>query len=193
MRYSSEKERLLKTIRNSLIEKDGIIYPDIDITSEIYYRINDDPVMVFAENATDYGARFFYSKSIEDMQNKVVSLVDYRGWTNIYSTDKSLEVLLANKGLITNNHSEVELGIINLSRISSDSNIVFFKDFDHSLFSNLPPIVFFIANTSDIRPGLSMEEYDETDSLPTLNMIDSMNLLNEELKELYFFIIENMN
>lgn len=196
MKGSSEKERLLKIIRNSLIEKADIPYPEIDMSKDIYTSTNDDPVMVFAEKIVSFNGKFIYSHNQDEMADKISSLSEYRNWDKIICFAEEFEKVLFEKNIKFNNleqGQEAEVAIIKLDHVSSESNILtivsnIYKD---NKFSNLPQIIIFISYTKDITPHLKLERYEEI-TPEFIMMINPKNLLEEELKELYFFAIENM-
>ncbi len=58
MKGNSEKEKILKILRNSLLNKADIPYPNLNMELDVYNPIDDDPMMAFANNIAEFGGRF---------------------------------------------------------------------------------------------------------------------------------------
>ncbi|MFA7082231.1 MAG: hypothetical protein WC135_06415 [Bacteroidales bacterium] len=197
MKGNSEKGKVLKLIRNSLLDKADIPYSNIDMDSDIYAPINDDPVMIFAESIVGNGGKFVYCKDEEDMINKLNSLIEYRNWNNqIFSYGSGLKDFLKTNGIHTNQikdkNPEVGISLCH-SACSGNGLITITSNEVDNDFSRLPNILIIIVFTSqiltDLRTSLNQLAQDMPKFITTLN---PNYLLKEEIKELYLFTVENL-
>lgn len=197
MKGNSEKGKVLKLVRNSLLDKADIPYSNIDMDSDIYDPITDDPVMVFAESIVGNGGKFVYCKDEKDMINKLNSLIEYRNWSNkILSYGNALKDYLQANGIHANQMEEekAEVGITLCHSASArNSLIIVTSNQVDNEFSKLPNILIIIIFTSqivtDLRTSLNQLSEDMPKFITTLN---PNYLLKEEIKELYLFTVENI-
>ncbi|MDD2191570.1 MAG: hypothetical protein PHO12_03420 [Bacteroidales bacterium] len=197
MKGNSEKGKVLKLVRNSLLDKADIPYSNIDMDSDIYDPITDDPVMIFAESIVGNGGKFVYCKDEKDMINKLNSLIEYRNWSNkILSYGNALKDYLQANGIHTNQMEEekAEVGITLCHSASArNSLIIVTSNQVDNEFSKLPNILIIIIFTSqivtDLRTSLNQLSEDMPKFITTLN---PNYLLKEEIKELYLFTVENI-
>jgi L-lactate dehydrogenase complex protein LldG len=198
MKGSSEKEKVLKLIRNSLLDKAEIPYPSLDMDIDIYTPLNDDPVMIFAENIVESGGKFIYCKNDDDLIDKLFSLIDYRNWLNhiVSYGDKLKEFLIAG-GLHTNDikDNETEVGIILCHCIAArnGSIIITSNQTEKNELQKFPNILIIIAYTSQITIDIKYCLNQLSESMPQwITTINPSYLLKEEIKELYLFTVENL-
>jgi len=198
MKGSSEKEKVLKLIRNSLLDKAEIPYPSLDMDLDFYAPLNDDPVMIFAENIVESGGKFIYCKNDDDLIDKLFSLIDYRNWLNhiVSYGDKLKEFLIAG-GLHTNDikDNETEVGIILCHCIAArnGSIIITSNQTEKNELQKFPNILIIIAYTSQITIDIKYCLNQLSESMPQwITTINPSYLLKEEIKELYLFTVENL-
>ncbi len=198
MKGSSEKEKVLKLIRNSLLDKAEIPYPSLDMDLDFYAPLNDDPVMIFAENIVESGGKFIYCKNDDDLIDKLFSLIDYRNWLNhiVSYGDKLKEFLIAG-GLHTNDIKDngTEVGIIRCHCIAArnGSIIITSNQAEKNELQKFPNILIIIAYTSQITIDIKYCLNQLSESMPQwITTINPGYLLKEEIKELYLFTVENL-
>lgn len=198
MKGSSEKEKVLKLIRNSLLDKAEIPYPSLDMDLDFYAPLNDDPVMIFAENIVESGGKFIYCKNDDDLIDKLFSLIDYRNWLNhiVSYGDKLKEFLIAG-GLHTNDikDNETEVGMILCHCIAArnGSIIITSNQAEKNELQKFPNILIIIAYTSQITIDIKYCLNQLSESMPQwITTINPSYLLKEEIKELYLFTVENL-
>ncbi|MFA6806565.1 MAG: hypothetical protein WCR29_04015 [Bacteroidales bacterium] len=198
MKGNSEKGKVLKLIRNSLLEKADIPYSNLDMDANIYAPINDDPVMVFAESIVGNGGKFVYCKDEEDMINKLQSLIEYRNWSNqILSYSNVLQDFLITNGIHTKTikKEKPEVGITLCHSVSARNSIITItsKQVDNNDFIKLPNILIVISFTSQIEKDLRTSLNQLSKEMPTfITTLNPNYLLKEEIKELYLFTVENI-
>lgn len=198
MKGNSEKGKVLKRLRNSLLDKAEVSYSNLDVDSDIYTSFNDDPVMMFAENIVASGGKFIYCKDEEDMISKLVSLIEYRNWSNhIVSYGSNLKKFLQNKGLNTHDieGEKTEVGITLCHSASARNCLITItsNQFGNNELNRFPNILIIIVFTSQIAIDLKTSLNQLSEEIPKfITTINPNYLLKEEIKELYLFTVENL-
>lgn len=198
MKGSSEKEKVLKIVRNSLLYKAEIPYPSLDMDIDVYTPLNDDPVMIFAEHIVECGGKFIYCRNEDDLINKLCSLIEYRNWSNhIVSYGDKLKEFLVAGGLHTNDvkNNETEVGIIFCHCIAArnDSIIITSNQAEKNELQKFPNILIVVAFTSQITIDIKTCLNQLSELMPQwVTTINPNYLLKEEIKELYLFTVENL-
>lgn len=198
MRGNSEKGAILKLLRNSLIEKADIPYPNIDMEADVYSLINDDPLMVFAENIVQYGGKFVYCRNENDLINKLHSIIEYRNWgDDISILGNNLKEFLSSNGIKGNDgfDGQTDIGITLCHSVSVRNSLINItsNQIDNSKFEILPSILIIITFTSQIALDLATSLKQTSENIPRfIFTINPSYILKEEIKELYLFTVENL-
>jgi hypothetical protein len=194
MKGNSEKEKILKILRNSLLNKADIPYPNLNMELDVYNPIDDDPMMAFANNIAEFGGRFIYCKDEDDLIDKLNSLIKYRKWEDkIVSFGTKLNEFLSSKGLQTNKLEETnEVGISFCYSISAPNGAITITS-NQCTLTQLPNILIIIAFTSQIAADIKSSLNQLVEETPqNITIINPSYLLKEEIKELYLFTVENL-
>ncbi|MBP1629735.1 MAG: hypothetical protein H6Q15_628 [Bacteroidetes bacterium] len=197
MMGNSEKEKVLKLIRNALLEKGECPYPNLDMDYDVYHPINDDPVMVFAEQVVLGNGKFIYCTNEDELINKLKTLIDYRNWTNNISYGQKLVDYFNANGLHTNLAKEdghdVGFALCHAIAARTGSIIITSNQSMGSDLKKFPPIFIIIAFTSQITIDIKDSINGMSSNMPEwVTIIKPNNLLEEEIKELYIFVVEDM-
>jgi L-lactate dehydrogenase complex protein LldG len=91
MEESTSREKVLKKIRNALISKEEVPYPDIDLDSSIYDNSNEPLEIQFAQALNKASGKFIYCESESEFINKLDSLKEEFGWSKLYASDPVLK------------------------------------------------------------------------------------------------------
>jgi L-lactate dehydrogenase complex protein LldG len=94
MDESTNKEKVLKKIRASLLSKTDNPYPKLSFDSPVFNLTDEDPLLVFADNAELSGAKFFLIDSELEFMEAVVNLGMQYKWKNIVCVEDGLSNLL---------------------------------------------------------------------------------------------------
>ncbi len=193
MKNSSDKEKILKLLRASLLEGNQQVslaeYKDENI-----YVGDDDPVMFFAEKVSEDGGKFVYCASEQELSAKLQKLIEYRQWNNVHSFSKNLWAYLDGKGIKTSmGDTDTEVGISLCQGIVSKTGSIILTS-TQGIGSNMihfPPILIIIATTSQIFPSYRQVLGHLPETPPKwVVSIRSGKLVSEEIKELYLFVTE---
>ena len=193
MGNSSDTEKILRLFSSSLlVYQTQISVPDIQ--DNIYVEI-DDPVVYLAEKISSEGGKFFYCQSEDDLVGNLKNLIQYRKWSNIASYSKSLWAYLDGNEITTLlSHTNAKIGISLCQGIVARTGSIILTSLQ-GIGNNLihfPPIFIIIASTGQI-----FNSYKQILSLlpetppEWVVSIRSGKLINEEIKELYLFVMES--
>lgn len=103
MEESTSREKIMKNIRNALIEKPDWISEKIDWDTPIYTEMKDSPDVVFAQEFTKVGGKFLYCENEHAFVESLKILLKDNQWEAIYCPDKKLEKLLTGNSIPIDN------------------------------------------------------------------------------------------
>jgi len=103
----SDKERVLKSVRDALIEKAPSSFQDLDLDTSVYHDFENGLDIEFAKNFSNNGGKFVYCKDIQEAIDNIRSFSQQEKWDKIYCVEKTLQSLLNHAGLpFTDNPNE---------------------------------------------------------------------------------------
>lgn len=115
MKESTSKEKVLKSVRNALINKLENPFKNVDFSSPILSSQEEVPEVQFAYKLNESGGTFIYCANEKELGNNLVSLVKNEGWKRIICADIMLSELLASNEIETINSpdefNKVRVGI----------------------------------------------------------------------------------
>lgn len=91
---STQREKILKKIRNALIHKSANPFPNPDFESNIYTGMTDSPEIVFAEEFIKVSGKFVYCESEKEFIDNLKSLIIENNWTNLFCLEDKLKQIL---------------------------------------------------------------------------------------------------
>lgn len=91
---TTSKERVLKNIRQALIQPTDVPFPNLDTTSSTYPAPADSLDVIFAEEFTKIQGNFVYCEHEDDFIAQLNSLSEKNNWQNIYAWEFRLQELL---------------------------------------------------------------------------------------------------
>lgn len=101
LKDSTSREKVLKKVRHALLEPSDSPFPDLDIESSVYTKIDEEKDVQFAYELSKSGANFIYCQSPDDMLNKVRALFVENKWFEACCNDDLLIGLLEHAGIKT--------------------------------------------------------------------------------------------
>jgi L-lactate dehydrogenase complex protein LldG len=99
MEDSTSKEKILKRVRDALIEKSEVPYPILDQDSPVFREIDDAPEVVFAEELIRAGGKFVYCDNKDEFVGTLKSFILEKNWGLIYSQDIVIREILQEGGI----------------------------------------------------------------------------------------------
>ncbi len=94
MDESTSREKVLKSIRNSLLGKTPNPYANVDLESKIYNNLEDSLAINFAQEFTTLGGKFIYCSDEEDLKLILKGFVSNEEIQPLYCIEPDLKVLL---------------------------------------------------------------------------------------------------
>jgi L-lactate dehydrogenase complex protein LldG len=96
MKESTAKEKVLKQIRDALIDKSDNPFPDIDFETSVYNEITESLDITFAEAFNAVSGNFIYCMDNNDFIDNFNQISENNKWANIFCIDTDLLKLLSN-------------------------------------------------------------------------------------------------
>ena len=107
MEDSTTKEKVLKRIRNALINRSANPFPDLDMAAEIFEPFYDTPEVVFAQEFTKTGGKFVFCETQEELISNLEDLIEANSLEPLFCYDERLFNLLLKSGIpVTNDRSQ---------------------------------------------------------------------------------------
>lgn len=94
MKESTNREKVLKKIRDAIIDKSDNPFQNIDFESSVYKKIEDSLDIVFAESFNDANGSFIYCIDEREFLNNFIYIANQRKWENLFCLDEDLQELL---------------------------------------------------------------------------------------------------
>ena len=94
MKESTSKERVLKQIRDALIDKSDNPFQDIDFESSVYNDFTESLDITFAEAFNAVSGNFVYCDNESDFISNFNQIAENCNWSNLYCIDNDLNAIL---------------------------------------------------------------------------------------------------
>ncbi len=99
MEESTSREKILKRIRNALIEKTDPPFPIIDQESNVHPEITDTLDVTFAQELVRVAGKFVYTESEDEFLGVLKSFILEKDWPLLYCLDPILQNKLKQAGV----------------------------------------------------------------------------------------------
>ncbi|MFH1159732.1 MAG: LUD domain-containing protein [bacterium] len=99
MEESTSREKILKKIRDALIEKSEPPYPILDQEASVYPDLTDTLDVVFAEELLKVSGKFVYSESEDEFMGVLKSFILEKDWPLLFCLDPVLQAKLKQSGI----------------------------------------------------------------------------------------------
>lgn len=190
----SEREKIMKLLHSSLLDCDTQV-SIAEKGEEIFAETSEDPVMVFAENLSKEGGKFFYCENEEELFSNLQNLISYRKWNNIGSYSNNLLSYLKGKGVQTtlaDKDTKVAISLCQGIVSKTGSIIITSIQGAGTHLTKFPPIMIIIAMTSQIYASYKQVLALLSETPPQwVISIRSGKFISEEIKEFYLFLVED--
>ncbi len=158
-----------------------------------YCTVDDEPIMIFAEKFVKGKGKFFYCPNENDCVEKLKNLIAYRQWDKVVSFSPSLQTYLSKYGLQTlmdDENTTVGIGLCQALISKTGSIIITSTQGAATHLKHFPPIMIIVAFESQILQDYKtvLENLPQTPPQWVLS-IKSGDLVEEEIRELYMFVI----
>ena len=99
MEESVSKEKVLKNVRNALINRVYNPYVNMDLDGPLFIKTEDQGAVKFAENLTANKGRFVYCASEEEFLQTIVLVAKQYGWKNILTHENRIAEIIEDSGM----------------------------------------------------------------------------------------------
>lgn len=117
MKESTSKEKVLKKVRNALINKLENPFKDVDFSSPLFHKQEEGPEVQFASKLKECGGTFIYCANESEIINNLVALIVKENLKNIICGDVGMSELLSQHDIVTINKADefntMSVGITN--------------------------------------------------------------------------------
>ena len=91
MEESTSREKILKKVRNALMNKPAKeSIANIDFESEVFYKAEDEPELIFAQNFTEAGGKFIFCEDNAVLIDNLDFVVKESGWTTGLACEENI-------------------------------------------------------------------------------------------------------
>jgi len=104
MEESTSREKILKKVRDALIEKTEAPYPVIDQESSVYKDFTEPLDVTFAEELVRIAGKFVYCESEDEFIANLKSFIIEKEWGVLFCLDPVLHRILKNGGIPFESH-----------------------------------------------------------------------------------------
>ncbi len=94
MEESTSREKVLKSIRNSLLGKTPNPYSEVDTDSKIYTDLDESLALNFAQEFTDLGGKFIYCEDEDDLKDVLYQFTQSEDLQPLYCRETELKNML---------------------------------------------------------------------------------------------------
>jgi len=212
MEESTQREKILKLVRNALIYKTDNPFPNPDFESNVYKELSDSPEVVFAEEFIKVAGKFVYCESENEFSENMKSLINENQWTKVFcKEDKVKQILEAGKIPYLSEDKdfhEIEVGITQCEYLISRLGSIMVssrQQCGRKMFV-YPPVHIVIAYTSqlvnDLKQALTGIKQKYADNIPSMISVITGPSRTADIektlimgahgpKEIYVFLIDD--
>ena len=211
MEESKTREKVLKKIRNALINKTRNPYPNADFDSKLFAVVEEEPEINFASKFSDAGGQFVYCEDELEFIEKILHLANEMGWRNFLCREQEIKTYLDKVEFPYRDEDpgkvEAEVGITLCEALITRSGSIMVSSAQQAgrkLFI-YPPVHIILAYSSQLVPGIK-EGYkmiqNKYGRLPSLISIITGPSLSSDIernlvygvhgpKDIYLFLIDD--
>ncbi|NOX45466.1 MAG: hypothetical protein GXO89_00630 [Chlorobi bacterium] len=115
MEETTSREKVLKKLRNALINRSESPFPSLDLNSSVYKDFEDSLDITFATEFSKVSGKFIYCEDEKDLEGNLVSLIGEKKWKQVFCTEQEIKETLANAGIpftsMESEFTEMDAGI----------------------------------------------------------------------------------
>lgn len=99
IKESTVKEKILKKVRNALINKPENPFKEVDFKSALYTEMEEEPVFQFVMKLKEAGGIFVYCDNEKAVTDNLQLLMQEKKWESIFTIDEKLIGLFTQAGI----------------------------------------------------------------------------------------------
>ncbi len=158
MKEATSKEKVLKKIRQALIYKTDYKFADIDLESNVYTQMDEDPTVEFARAFTEVKGKFIYSPDAASLHQNLKTLLDR--YSGVFCLEKNIQKILTDASIPFETNDmrlhEVKVGVTSCEALVSRTGSIIVSSGNESgrRMSVYPPVHLVIAYSDQLFPEL---------------------------------------
>jgi len=106
MEDSTSKEKILKHVRDALIEKTEVPYPILDQDSSVYQDITEPLDVTFAEELVRIAGKFVYCENEDEFISTLKNFILEKNWGLLFCQDAKIHSILKSGGIPFEAHTD---------------------------------------------------------------------------------------
>lgn len=106
MDETTSREKVLKSIRNSLMGKTPNPYSEVDLESKIYKELDESLALNFAQEFTNLGGKFIYCEDEDDLISTLNNFVSSEDIHPLFCFEPELKGILGKAGIAYTDKAE---------------------------------------------------------------------------------------
>lgn len=160
MDETTTREKIFKSIRNALIEKTSVPFPNVDFESSVFLPLRESLDVTFAQEFTKVAGKFIYCENEADMAEKLKYLIDQNKLEEVFCIEERLRMLLDEHGIVLNETAaefqNVKVGITLCEFLVSrlGSIMISSRQLSGRRLNVFPEIHIVVAYTTQLVPDL---------------------------------------
>ncbi len=160
MDETTTREKIFKSIRNALIEKTAVPFPNVDFESSVFLPLRESLDVTFAQEFTKVAGKFIYCENEAEMAEKLKYLIDQNKLEEVFCIEERLRMLLEEHGIVLNETAtefqNVKVGITLCEFLVSrlGSIMISSRQLSGRRLNVFPEIHIVVAYTTQLVPDL---------------------------------------
>lgn len=212
MEESTSKQKILKRIRQALIQQNPKPYPEVEGNSQLMKQGQDELAVQFAEQFAAHNGLFVFCESENDIINNLQELIANKKWEQLYCHEPKLQNFFEPYGFSTIASDwqvdRADAAITSCECLISRTGSILVSSGQYSgrLASIFPPVHIVMATTkqlvNDIDDGFAKMKTTYGDNLPSMISLTTGPSQTADIektlvlgahgpKELYLFLMED--
>ena len=214
MEESTSKEKVLKKIRDALIEKTEAPFPLIDTDTSVYQPMEEPLDVTFAQELLKVSGKFVYCESDDEFLSVLQAFILEKDWPVLFCYDEKIQRLLKQGGIpyesSPDRFNEMQIGITRCEYLVARLGTVMVSSrvSPGRRMNVFPEIHLILATTSQLVPDLTQalqkirKKYGEdfpsmisliTGPSRTADIEKTLVMGAHGPKELYVFLLEDID
>lgn len=152
----TSKEKILKKVRQGLINKSKSTYQNIDLESTVFAHPEGETISeMFVKSFVGVGGKFVYCDNRFDCIDKLLDLIEDRKWKVLFCREEGMQDLLTDSGISffhkTEHLDKIQVSITGCEALLANTgSIMVSSNHNARVMSIWPPVHIVIANRSQI-------------------------------------------
>jgi L-lactate dehydrogenase complex protein LldG len=154
--HITAKEKILKKVRQGLINKSKGTFTNLDFESSVFARPEGEtPSEMFVRSFVEVGGKFIYCDNRFDCIDKLLDLIEDRKWKMLFCREETMQELLSDSGINfyhkSDNLDKIQVSVTGCEALLANTGSIMVSSMHQArVMSIWPPVHVVIANRSQI-------------------------------------------